>query len=146
MEENVMKLRILAVSIIMLVVLLAPMARAADYVLVVNKGNPASSITATEAKNMFMGKKSAWSSGHKVVPFTQSRANFHNLFVRDYTGKTSQQFATYWKKLLFTGKGIPPVDVKGDEQMKNKVASRKGSIGYISAGSLDGTVKQLVIQ
>jgi ABC-type phosphate transport system substrate-binding protein len=140
-----MKFRIIALAVLV-GVLLAPAAWAADYALVTNKSNPVSSISAQDAKNIFLGKKSTWENGVKTVVFTQTSSPVHRSFSRSVVGKTPQQFSTFWKKALFTGMGIPPKDMLSDAQMLKAVASQTGTIGYVSADSVDGSVKTVNIK
>lgn len=140
-----MRLRVIAVAILAGVVF-APMAWAADYVLVTNRANAVSSVSAQDARNIFLGKKSSWSNGEKIVVFTQTSSPVHSTFVKQVVGKTSQQFSTFWKKALFTGTGIPPRDLKGDAQVLSTVAAQPGAVGYISDSALNDSVKRLDIR
>ena len=140
-----MKFRIIALAVLV-GVLLAPAAWAADYALVTNKSNPVSSISGKDAKNIFLGKKSTWENGVKVVVFTNSSSLVHNSFAGNVVSKTAQQFSTFWKKALFTGMGIPPKDMSNDAQMLKAVASQTGTLGYVSASSVDGSVKTVEIR
>ena len=119
---------------------------AADVILITNKSNPVSSLSATDAKNMFLGKKSSWSDGSTVTPFTQKDADLTNPFARKFVKKSSQQFYMFWRKAVFTGKGTPPVEVESSEQMKKIVAAKNGAIGYILESELDDSVKKLIVK
>ena len=140
-----MRFRTIAAAII-LGVLLAPAAWAADYALVTNKSNPVSSISAQNAKNIFLGKKTTWENGVKIVVFTQSGSPVHSAFTKSVVGKTPQQFSTFWKKALFSGMGIPPRDLMGDAYILKSVAAQPGAVSYISASTLNDSVKQLKIR
>ena len=107
---------------------------------------PASSVSAQDARNIFLGKKSSWPNGEKIVVFTQTGTSVHSSFVSEVVGKSPQQFSTFWKKALFTGMGIPPRDLKGDAQVLKSVAAQTGAIGYISAKTPSDSVKQLEIR
>ncbi|PLX95672.1 MAG: phosphate ABC transporter substrate-binding protein [Desulfuromonas sp.] len=120
-------------------------ALAADYVLVVNKGNAVSSIDAKDAKKIFLGKKSSWNNGERIVLYSQQNQTLTEAFSEGVVRKSAQQFMVFWKKALFTGTGKPPVEVSDDAQMKQAIAADPKGIGYISASAMDGTVKQLII-
>jgi len=120
-------------------------ALAADYVLVVNKGNVVSTMNPKDAKNVFLGKKSSWDNGERIVLYSQQDANLTESFTEGVVKKSPQQFSVFWKKALFTGTGKPPVEVADETQMKQAIASDPKGIGYISAAALDDSVKQLVI-
>jgi ABC-type phosphate transport system substrate-binding protein len=119
---------------------------AADVILITNKSNPVSSLSATDAKNMFLGKKTSWSDGSSVTAFTQKDDAVTDVFAKEFVKKSSQQFYMFWRKAVFTGKGTPPVEVENSEQMKKIVASKNGAVGYILESELDGSVKKLSVE
>jgi ABC-type phosphate transport system substrate-binding protein len=140
-----MRLRTIAAAILV-GVLFVPAAWAADYALVINKSNPVSFISAQNAKSIFLGKKTTWENGVKIVVFTQSGSPVHSAFIKGVVGKTPQQFSTFWKKALFSGMGIPPKNLSSDAQVLKSVAAQPGAISYISASTPSDSVKQLEIR
>jgi ABC-type phosphate transport system substrate-binding protein len=144
LEEIVMKVKIILIALSL--VLISTVCHANSFTLVTNKSNPVSSISAQDAKNIFLGKKSTWENGVKTVVFTQTSSPAHSSFTKNVVGKSTQQFSTFWKKALFTGMGIPPRDLSSDAQMLKAVASQTGTIGYVSADSVDGSVKTVTIR
>ncbi len=132
--------------LLFLVPLLAGTVLAADFALVVNKANSESTISENDAKNIFLGKKTAWENGTRVIAVTQENSPVHEGFTKEVVKKTPAQFSTFWKKALFTGTGTPPKDFGNDSEMKAFVAANPGGIGYIARSALDGSVKELRIQ
>jgi len=124
-----------------LLVALATSAAAAEFVLIVNPNNSVSSLTARDAKNIFLGKKGNWDNGSTVVLYSQLDSELTNAFAKDVLGKSAQQFSTFWKKALFTGTGRPPIELKSDAEMKKFIAADPKGVGYISATAVDGSVK-----
>lgn len=120
-------------------------ALAADYILVVNKANAVSTMSQKDAKKIFLGKKSSWSNGERVILYSQKNPDLTRSFTEGVVKKSPQQFMVFWKKALFTGTGKPPVEVTDDNQMKQSIAGDMRGIGYISASALDDTVKKLII-
>lgn len=127
----------------LLVVSLSSHSLAADVVLIINKANTNSSISDQDAQNIFLGKKTTWNNGKKIVLVDQQNQHVHGLFAKHVVKKTAQQYSTYWKKALFTGTGTPPKFVDDDAEVKAFIAVNKDAIGYISATALDDTVKKL---
>jgi len=130
----------------LLLLVSATAAIAAEYTLITDPANPVSVLSEKDAKNFYLGKKTVWENGQHVTVFTQTASAAHILFLKDVLSKTPQQYATYWKKSLFTGTGLPPKDLDSDAAVKAAVAAQPGSVGYISSGSLDGSVKALKVQ
>jgi len=139
-----MKLKI-TLMLIAAAFLLSGTALAADYILVVNKANAVSTLSPQDAKKVFLGKKSSWSDGKRVVLYSQKNPDLTKAFTEGVVKKSPQQFMVFWKKALFTGTGKPPVEVADDAQMKQAIAADPQGIGYISVSELDGTVKQLIV-
>jgi len=125
--------------------LVSTVALAADFIVITNKSNPATVISQNDVKNYYLGKKTSWSDGSRVVVFTQNSASMNQDFMKQMIRKSPQQYSTYWKKSLFTGTGLPPNDFTSDDAIKKAVAAQAGAIGYISASALDDSVKQLDI-
>ncbi len=138
-------MRCLTIVLVLAFLMVSSAALAADYVIITNKANPVTALTAKEIKNYYLGKQTSWSDGSKVTVYTQKGSDVHQPFLKQLVRKTPQQYATYWKKSLFTGTGLPPKDFNSDDEMKQAVSAQPGSIGYISASALDGSVRKLDI-
>lgn len=121
-------------GVAMLILALATTAISADdVVLVANGGVGESSISSQEAQDVFLGKKSSWSDGSTIVLATLSGGSVHDAFLKTFVGRTASQFATYWKKLAFSGKAMEPKAFDTEAELIKFVAEHKGAVGYVSA-------------
>ncbi len=139
-------MRYLTMVLVLALLFVSSAALAADYVVITNKSNPATVLSAKEIKNYYLGKQTSWSDGTRVIVYTQNASAVNADFLKQMVRKSPQQYTTYWKKSLFTGTGLPPKDFASDAEMKAAIASQSGSIGYISASALDDSVKKLDIK
>jgi ABC-type phosphate transport system substrate-binding protein len=115
----------------------------AGLVLIVHPSNDAA-LDAKAAGRIFLGKEKKFSNGKEVLPINQvaaspSRASFDT----NALGRSSTQVSSYWSKLVFTGKGIPPKEVDNDAAVIAIVASNENAIGYVDSASVSGTVKAI---
>lgn len=108
-------------------------------VLIVNKDVTVSNLTTAQAKGIFLGTIKNWNEvGGPNAPIT--------VIIRDEASGTREMFD---EKVLGKTKDNPVKPVSGAQEttsngiMRQKVASTKNSIGYISYGYLDNTVKAL---
>jgi hypothetical protein len=62
-------------------------------------------------------------------------------FVSKVVDKDEAQMKSYWSRLIFTGKGVPPKVIESDAEVKDLVARNPDTIGFIDAASADATVK-----
>ncbi len=139
--EGKASLRRMMIPFIIVMTLLVSETFAGDVVLVCHKSVPEDSLTRRDIKNIFLGKKTEWADSQKIVFVTLKGSEAHEFFLREYLGKTMFQYANYWKKQLFTGKGRPPRSFDTDTELIKYVANTKGAIGYVSSGADRDSVK-----
>jgi ABC-type phosphate transport system substrate-binding protein len=103
----------------------------ADIIIICNKSVPATTISKSELKDIFLGKKTKWDNGQKIRFILMKDSSIHNLFLKKYVKKTSSQYRNHWKQLVFTGKGRAPQKFDSVEQVLKYVAVTDGAIAYI---------------
>jgi ABC-type phosphate transport system substrate-binding protein len=107
------------------------------------KDSGISTIDAEEAKKLFLGREPQINGENVVLIFQRQGAPTRDEFESKVLGRTGAELTAYWSKLIFTGKANAPVEVGGDADVKAKVNNTPGAIGYISDGTVDGSVKVL---
>jgi ABC-type phosphate transport system substrate-binding protein len=138
MPEHRVYLRILAIA------LLIAGAAAEDTVIV----NPALQLTALDEdalKDIYLGKKTSWDDGSRVVVVVLKEGPSHDHLLQRLN-KSSPQFLTGWKKLVFTGKGTMPEMVESEDALVAMVSKTPGAIGFIDKGRLKDGVKALPLK
>jgi ABC-type phosphate transport system substrate-binding protein len=118
----------------------------AEVVIVVNKANSAT-LDQKIVQRIFLGKDKKFSDGSSVKAINQSadsatRANFDEQVL----GRNSSQVSAYWSKLVFTGKGVPPMELPNDQAVIDKVASTPDAIGYVDSSSVTDAVTVINIK
>lgn len=121
-------------------------ALAADFKVIANGNVGASSVSAEELKAVFLQEKSSLSDGSRVVPVLIKGGPAHERFVKQYLGKTEDALMTYYRSLVFTGKGLMPKTLDSDAEVLAYVAKTKGAIGYISSSGGTEGVKVLELK
>lgn len=129
-----------------LVLSLAASGAFADVVAIVSAKSATASLTADEVANIFLGKSATFPRGGAAVPLDQSesspqRDEFYNKTAR----KSAAQLKAYWSKIIFTGKGQPPQELPGNNEVKKAVAADPTAIGYIDKSALDSSVKVVLL-
>ncbi|MBT8343059.1 MAG: hypothetical protein HKP58_01605 [Desulfatitalea sp.] len=139
----------IGVLIAILVGILCPLpqiAWAGDVVVIANKSVSDSSLSGEELKNIFLAKKSQWSSGGSINFAILKQGAAHEAFLKQYIQKTPDQFERYFRKLIFTGKGKAPTTLSDEKEMVSYVSSTAGAIGYVSSGTDTNAVKTINVQ
>lgn len=122
-------------------------AAASDVVLVVSLKSGVSSLTQEQVTDIFLGKTSTFPNGVPVVPIDQQEGTSEReAFYHEFIGKTAAQVRTYWSKIVFTGKGYPPIEVTPPQRIKWVVRDNPNYIGYINRRDVDDSVKVVTVR
>jgi ABC-type phosphate transport system substrate-binding protein len=129
-------------NILMITVLAASgflnIAQAGELAVVVGANSPASTMSADQVAQIFLGKSTS------LVPVDQNENAAKTEFYKKVTDKELSQVKSIWSKIAFTGKGLPPKEIGGNAEVKKNVASDPKAIGYIDKSAVDGTVKVIL--
>ena len=113
---------------------------------VVNKENKLASLTTDDLTRIFLGKKTLWDSGTRIVPaMPEEESPAGEAFLSGTLKKSVSQFRAYWKRLLFSGGGAVPKVFRSHDQLLDFVARQPGAIGVIEASAVDDRVRVLEI-
>lgn len=124
----------------------AAFAGAADVKVIANASVGASSVSAEELKGVFLDTKSSLSDGSHVEPVLLKGGATHEAFLKDYVGKSGPALETYYRSLVFTGKGSMPKAFGSDAEVVAYVEKTKGAVGYVSATANTGSTKVLEVK
>ena len=136
----------IAFALVALTVLLQGYASAVSGVrIIANPSVKADSVSAEELKGVFLEERTALADGTRVEPVISKGGATHEIFVKLYLGRTDSDLQTYYRSLVFTGKGSMPKMIGSDAEIAAYVAKTRGAIGYISSQSSVEGVKTLSI-
>jgi ABC-type phosphate transport system substrate-binding protein len=116
-----------------------------DVVVIGNKHLPFDSLSPNELKDIFQRKKTMWEDGQKISFAILNSGKTHQKFVRHYIQKTPAQYHRYWKKLVFSGRGVPPMAFRNERSLMSHIALTTGAIGYVSPKTRLSGVKVIKI-
>ena len=117
----------------------------ADNVKVIaNASVTADAISAADLKRVFLEERIALADGSHVEPVLEKGGPVHVAFL-EYLGISEDDLQTYYRTLVFTGKGSMPKELGSDAEVVAYVARTRGAIGYVSSASSVEGVKTLAI-
>ncbi len=119
-----------------------------DYVVIVNKANPADSISSSDLRKMFMGEKAAWANGAKVVAITPGADRpEYGPAIKRATGMSGADFKRYFIQLSFLGKTVPlPKTLDSPAAIARFVGSSPGAVSCVPAADAGSAVKILKVE
>lgn len=114
----------------------------AEPVVVVGSKSRINRLSKEQVANIFLGKVNSVGEVSEIMPLDQApdaviRSNFYTGFL----GKTPSQLKSYWAKMVFTGKGNPPVELASAADVKRVLASNPSAVSYLDRAELDGSVR-----
>ena len=113
---------------------------------VVSKDNKLASLTTDDLNRIFLGKKTLWESGTRIVPaMPEEESTAGEAFLSVTLKKSVSQFRAYWKRLLFSGGGTVPKVFRSSSQLIDFVARQPGAIAVVEASAVDDRVRVLEI-
>ena len=129
-----------------LLVAIAGLVRAGDIKVIANSAVTASSVSADDLKGVFLATKTSLLDGSHVEPVLLKSGAAHETFLKQYLGKTDSALETYYRSLVFTGKGSMPKSLPSETDVVGFVAKTKGAIGYVSGAAATEGVKVLDVK
>jgi len=114
--------------------------------LIANESVTASAVSVAEVQDAFLQTAPNLGSGGRVVPVLEKGGPTHEAFLKEYLKKTDVALLTYYRSLVFTGKGVMPKILDNDEEVVAFVAKTKGAVGYVSAGTPSPGTKTLQVK
>ena len=116
----------------------------AEVKVIANGSVKAEMISANEVKSVFLEEYSSLNGNH-VEPVLEKDGPVHEAFLREYVGGTDDELQSYYRALVFSGRGSMPKQLGSDAEVVAYVARTKGAIGYVSSETAVEDVKTLTI-
>ena len=124
------------IAVFMLLAVLAtafvPAARAADYFIVVNDRNPVQEISPKDALHLFMGRTRHFPGGGAAVVYDMAGTTPREGFYRALSGMSLSQVTSYWARLMFSGRNLPPQQLDNTVAMLDRISSDPRAIGWLT--------------
>lgn len=113
----------------------------AEVAVIVNPGN-SDQVSAEDIQKIYLAKTKTFPNGRTAIPVDQAEGSAIRIeFLSKVINKDEAQMKSYWSRLIFTGKGVPPISLADDAAVKELVNRNIDAIGFINAGSVDDSVK-----
>lgn len=120
----------LSILLALLAATAAPHARA-DYFIVVNEKNPVQQLSHKEALHLFMGRSRQFPGGGAAVAYDMPDMPQREGFYRALGGMSLSQVTSYWARLMFSGRSLPPQRLEHAAAMAEQVGRDPLAIGWL---------------
>lgn len=107
---------------------------------IVHPSNPASSVERSFLAAAFLKKTTRWPDDRVIRPVDEvAKASVRHVFSESVLQRTVESVKSYWRQIIFSGRGVPPPEFASDAEVVEYVLRNPGGIGYVSgAANIDG--------
>lgn len=113
----------------------------AGPVVVVSQESAIDSLSQNQVRQIFNGQLRRV-SGISVKPLDLPNGSAsRDAFYQQVTGKSAEQMKSYWARMIFTGRGMPPREVSSEREMVVLIASDQSYVGYVDETKVPAGVK-----
>ncbi len=118
----------------------------AEIAVIVDPSVKIDTITAEQLERLYLYRADRYPDKVKLVPIDQVTGSaIRRNFTQKILWKTEIEVAEYWSRRMFSGKGRPPRQFDGDDNVIQAVTSNPGTLGYVDNESVDERVKVLLL-
>jgi hypothetical protein len=115
--------------------------------LIVHPKNPLVSIERDLAAQTFFKKVATWGHGGVIKPVDlPPDSPIRRKFSEDVLGRSVSAVRSYWLQIIFAGRGVPPPELKSDDDVVRYVLREPGAIGYVSGNADLHGARVLLVQ
>jgi ABC-type phosphate transport system substrate-binding protein len=134
-------------GVLLLAAVLIPLSAAAtDVAVVTSTARKGTQLSVKEVRNIFLGRTKVWNDGTRIRVAVLSSGETHTRFLKALVDRSPLQFRRYWRKIVFSGKGLAPRIFDTEARLLAYVAATEGAIGYLSRTTVNGTVHVVSIK
>lgn len=123
----------IAILKVMLALLSLTVAEGASSLeIIVHPGVATAELSRAQARLVFAGKITRWQDGSLIRVFIlPEEAPLHQELCKGVLDLYPYQLRSAWDRIIYTGIGQAPIQVTTETEMRKRVASVPGAIGYI---------------
>lgn len=104
-----------------------------DILVIINGELGIDSISIEDLNRIYLGKKRNL-GGKNITRLASLESGVtHQQFLSNCLNRSHSSFINYWKRMVFTGKGVMPSVFRDEEALVEYVRRNKSAIGYISS-------------
>lgn len=109
------------------------------FEVVVNAANPVEALHREEVARIFLNRVprwEAWPGQPRIEPVDQPPSSeVRRRFTEAVHHKPVSRMVSFWQRMIFSGRGKPPMPRDDDAEVLAFVQSNEGGIGYVASGS-----------
>jgi ABC-type phosphate transport system substrate-binding protein len=121
---------------------------AQSFVVIVNDGNPTTTISKDQLTKLFLKRVTKWDNGTAAQPVDLPESTpTRDAFTTAVLHRPTAAVRAFWQQQIFSGRGLPPVEKPSESEAVSFVRTNPGAVAYVSATAAQGHgVKILTVE
>jgi hypothetical protein len=120
-----------AILLLVAMSMAAAMPARADYYIVVGERSRVTAITQQQVLQLFMGRTHFHADGSPAVACEIGRDSLRAGFYRALSGMSLAQVNSYWARLMFSGRSLPPERLPDESALLERLGADPAAIGWL---------------
>jgi len=109
-----------------------------SFFVIVNVQNPIASLDRKFLADVFFKKITHWPEDGVIQPIDlRPDAPARSKFSEEVLDRSVMGVKNYWQQVIFSGRDVPPPELKNDSEVIHFIVKNPSAIGYISGASVD---------
>jgi hypothetical protein len=118
----------------------------AQVVAVVSSTSPITTLTRSQVTDIFLGKRARFPDGSLAVPIDLTEGTAaHDEFYSRIADMSPAQVKAFWSKLIFTGRGQPPISATTSVEAKKMLLANPNAISYMDEKLVDSRLRVVFV-
>jgi ABC-type phosphate transport system substrate-binding protein len=114
----------------------------ADVVVAVSAKSPITTLTKNQVIDLFLGRRTRFPDGNTAVPIDQAEGSAaRDEFYTRFAAMSPAQLKAFWSRIIFTGRGQPPMSVATGVEAKKLLLANPNAISYLDQSLLDSSLR-----
>lgn len=117
------------------------------FAVVANPGISEQTMSKNALRAIFGMRLQVWPDGNPIKVFVLPDDHpIHIDFSKEVINVFPYQLRAAWDRLVFSGTGQAPIEVRTEEEMRTQVAATPGAIGYLREAMVNDQIRVLQIK
>jgi hypothetical protein len=104
----------------------------ADILIIANHQAEIASLSHAELQAIYLSQAATWPNGMDVKLTILTEGGPHQEFCQKFLSKSVPQHTRHLRRLLYTGKALPPVNFNTSSAVINYIRTTPGALGFIA--------------
>lgn len=116
----------------------------AQTLIVASDTSPLASLSKSEVRQLYMGNAGSVGNAKVTLLDMPDGSAVRQSFYNSVAGKSESQLKSYWARMIFTGRGSPPKQVRSPKEMARTLKANPQALGYLKEDDLQPGLKVLL--